>query len=1490
MLPTQSLGAFYQAVRYIRHRSLLFLSVALICLVTGGLLRGPKPAAAVAQTQPTISSVSAASFENTVTPEGIAAGFGSNLAAATISATSVPLPSTLGGVSVTVGGRAAGLFFVSANQINYLVPPDAPLGEDDVVVRSNGNITHMGKVTVARAAPAIFAANSNGVGVAAAVALRAASGGAQSFEQVAVRSGNTFVTRPLSLDPATDRVFLILFLCGVRGLANSDGNNNNGVAENVRVLLAGTEVAPSFAGRQGSLAGLDQLNLELSRSLIGRGKIKLAVNAGGLTSNEVEIEIAGTTGTNPPVVASFAPALATASEQLNVNGSGFSTVPENNVVLVNGLETHAIDSASPTQLVVRVPFGAEGGRVAVRTTQGEGASSNNVSLRTTLSGIVTDTNGSPLPGVEVSFGSIKTTTRNDGTYLLRDVVAGLGALTIDPSELPLTPPMQSYSKFASATANRDTVQGTTALQPITGAAASVQTSNSSATEESAFAEDRLLAPAGSVSNGGVTFSFPDNTIATFPAGTTGNQIFLTVIANSRTPAKLPAGVFSSAIAQLTPFGVKLNPGGKLTFPNTDGLPANAQARLYKLDQTSTGATLGTFVEVGTATVSADGQRIETAANAITETSIYFVALPRPVTTLIGRVFDSDGKTPIVRALVNSRGQETRTDGNGGFTLRNVPLPVNNQLSVEASFIRPSRRTDRVMRTGIPAGANGLTRVTPDLVLPSPATQPNLLPTLVAPTAVTITENQVRTFPLLVADPDVEQTVTVTVTGAAFASIVQVVGVNTLRLAPGANTAGNYTLTVRAADNQNGATTANVAVTVVGNRPPVLTVPGTQTGTVGQQLAFNVLATDPDPDQTLALTATGLPSGAAFNQTTANSGRFTWTPSANQTGSFTISFTATDNGNPAMSDTDRVTINVSGTAAQQWMQTAGPQGAAVRALLVNGSNVFAGTVGGVFRSTNDGANWTPASNGLTGQFVSSLAAIGTTLFAGTTVGGNTTLLAGGVFRSTDNGANWTAVNNGLGSLNILSLGTSGTTLFAGTVNGVYRSTDNGANWTLANNGLGTNPVFAFAAIGNNLFVGTRGTGGVFRSTDNGANWTPVNNGLLVPSVATLAAIGTKLFAGTDGGGVFGTANNGANWVPAVNGMGPQAVSALAVKGTALFAGTLTSGVFRTVDGGLNWTAVNNGLSDQVINAVAASSASVFAGTNSGVFRTTDNGANWAAANTGLSGQLIFSLAVNGSNLFAATFAGVFRTTNNGANWTAVNNGLSNRLVLSLLVNGGTLFAGTSGNGVFRSTNNGDNWTAANNGLVEEEVIALVANGSTLFAGTLNGGVFRSTDNGGNWAPVNNGLSDLNILALAVSGTTLFAATDQSGVFRSTDGGNNWTAVNNGLTSLVTFSLGVNGTTVFVGTALGLHRSTDNGANWTFANTGLGATIVSSFAVNGSSLFVGTGPGGVFRSVNNGTLWTPFNEGLTNLLVKSLAVSGNNIFAGTVGSSVFVRPLQ
>ena len=74
--------------------------------------------------KPTVSGVvNGASFSNQPITAGLMGSiFGTNLAFFTLTANSVPLPTTLGGSSIQIDGVAAPLFFVSPGQINFQVP------------------------------------------------------------------------------------------------------------------------------------------------------------------------------------------------------------------------------------------------------------------------------------------------------------------------------------------------------------------------------------------------------------------------------------------------------------------------------------------------------------------------------------------------------------------------------------------------------------------------------------------------------------------------------------------------------------------------------------------------------------------------------------------------------------------------------------------------------------------------------------------------------------------------------------------------------------------------------------------------------------------------------------------------------------------------------------------------------------------------------------------------------------------------------------------------------------------------------------------------------------------------------------------------------------------------------------------------------------------------------------------------------------------------
>jgi hypothetical protein len=96
-----------------------------------------------------------------------------------------------------------------------------------------------------------------------------------------------------------------------------------------------------------------------------------------------------------------------------------------------------------------------------------------------------------------------------------------------------------------------------------------------------------------------------------------------------------------------------------------------------------------------------------------------------------------------------------------------------------------------------------------------------------------------------------------------------------------------------------------------------------------------------------------------------------------------------------------------------------------------ATLYAGTPGGVFKSTNGGGSWTAINTGLTNTVVSALAidpSAPATLYAGT---------SSGIFKSSDGGGGWMAMNHGLTNATISALAmnpSAPTTLYAGTVGG------------------------------------------------------------------------------------------------------------------------------------------------------------------------------------------------------------------------------------------------------------------------------------------------------------------------------------------------------------------------------------------------------------------------------------------------------------------------
>jgi uncharacterized protein (TIGR03437 family) len=166
------------------------------------------------------------------------------------------LPATLDGVSVTIGGRPASMYFVSSDQLNVQVPSDAPLGSNvPVIVTTSRGTSQSALANVQQYAPGFF------------LYLGTRYVAAQHANFTLVARGNLFPGANVS--PARPGEVVILY---ATGFGPTDPPTQSGV-----VLPAGPRVTTPLTVRIGGItadaqgflsgAGLYQLNVTIPAAL-----------------------------------------------------------------------------------------------------------------------------------------------------------------------------------------------------------------------------------------------------------------------------------------------------------------------------------------------------------------------------------------------------------------------------------------------------------------------------------------------------------------------------------------------------------------------------------------------------------------------------------------------------------------------------------------------------------------------------------------------------------------------------------------------------------------------------------------------------------------------------------------------------------------------------------------------------------------------------------------------------------------------------------------------------------------------------------------------------------------------------------------------------------------------------------------------------------------------------------------------------------------------
>jgi uncharacterized protein (TIGR03437 family) len=216
----------------------------------------------------TFRSPVAAAPESIMIAEYVGPGF----AAVNVAADPRNPPKELAGTSVQVKDsagveREATLLYVATGAVGYVIPPGTVPGLARVTIKAGNGATFTARVPVESVAPRIFTESSWSSEAEFPAAL-----------VVRIRDGHQTITPlalPIDLGPDTDEVFLSLFGTGLRFRSS---------LANVSAEIGGVATPILYAGPHAESAGLDQVNLQLPRTLTGRGTAEIRLRVDGKTA------------------------------------------------------------------------------------------------------------------------------------------------------------------------------------------------------------------------------------------------------------------------------------------------------------------------------------------------------------------------------------------------------------------------------------------------------------------------------------------------------------------------------------------------------------------------------------------------------------------------------------------------------------------------------------------------------------------------------------------------------------------------------------------------------------------------------------------------------------------------------------------------------------------------------------------------------------------------------------------------------------------------------------------------------------------------------------------------------------------------------------------------------------------------------------------------------------------------------------------------------
>lgn len=567
------------------------------------------------------------------------------------------------------------------------------------------------------------------------------------------------------------------------------------------------------------------------------------------------------------------------------------------------------------------------------------------------------------------------------------------------------------------------------------------------------------------------------------------------------------------------------------------------------------------------------------------------------------------------------------------------------------------------------------------------------------------------------------------------------------------------------------------------------------------------------------------------------------------------------------------LSLSGFAQTNYTSLSGPFSGAPKKIVGSGGVLIGISegVGGIVRSTDNGATWVRSNTGITNYYFNDiiLDESANKLFAITSFQ---------LYTSTDNGQNWIlAANTGINNGRLIRKAPNGN-LYIISYNGVvFRSTNGGSTWTTRFSGLPQNSVTDFEINGSgHLFVLLDGAG-VYRSIDNGLSFTVQNTGLSNLNAYSLLIDGANFYLVINSD-ILKSTDNGGNW-SSIKGISPTGITDCCFGYYSSVEKDPAGNIYlvneqylwKTTNGGTSWTSIKSpmpiGLYGQVTKPFFVSATEFFYGIQQiALFKTVDSGVNWFSSNTGIFTNYEVDILItdNGRILQAYGYPyGINISTDDGVSWDQLTSGETARQITGLTKAGASILG--HGNGLIRSTDNGSTWTLLNTGAWYNFALGT---GSNIFS--INS-VFQNP----NYSFVLNKSSDLGV---TVSSVDLTGLPNPNNSY--IEPGNFFADVSNNLyLSIYDYNLGVERL---------FKINSVSGVATELTTLPIANNQIRDIHFNNEKLYVLAGTNQLFISADGGQTWTskttPFGNGrIKSITDNTLYILANNIYISNDGGT-------